>query len=468
VKEYLRTTDDDRAAFEAAERRLKRLRPPLPRVRIREGYNTRQIINYGYETWDQLFNARQLLALTMLGSAIRALPEGPARDALAVLFSGVLEFNNMFASYKGEGTGAVRHMFSHHILKPERTPIEANVWGTPKSSGSFSTLYRTRLLRALRYREAPFEIAVLEEGKRKKGRKVFGLSAPVGGRVLERYPKGGMPEGSIYLSCGDSSHTDLPAACVDLVVTDPPFFDNVHYSELADFFYVWQELYFAQRAARSRGKQDCTTRTQAEVQDTDPARFAAKLSRVFAECHRVLKDEGLLVFSYHHSREDGWRALARAVLEAGFSIVQSQPVKSEMSVATPKRLSKEPIDIDVLLVCRKRAVDARSRVDPNEALQRALSRATRIRERFNKVGRRLSKGDTRVLVISQLLVELSAGRAVEQLLADMDALLPLARPAIARIWREQREPSAGEDGAEQPAGVESQLLLFTSQGGTGA
>ena len=47
----------------------------------------------------------------------------------------------MFASYKGEGTGAVRHMFAHHILKPERVPLEANLWGTPKSSGSFSTMF---------------------------------------------------------------------------------------------------------------------------------------------------------------------------------------------------------------------------------------------------------------------------------------------------------------------------------------
>ena len=83
------------------------------------------------------------------------LADRSTRDALLTLFSGVLEFNNMFASYKGEGTGAVRHMFSHHILKPERTPIEANVWGTPKSSGSFSNLFRSRLLRAIDYRESP-------------------------------------------------------------------------------------------------------------------------------------------------------------------------------------------------------------------------------------------------------------------------------------------------------------------------
>jgi putative DNA methylase len=72
-----------------------------------------------------------------------------SRDALFTLFSGVLEFKNLFATYKGEGTGAVRHMFSHHILKPERLPIEANVWGTPKSSGSFRNLFSSRLMRAL-------------------------------------------------------------------------------------------------------------------------------------------------------------------------------------------------------------------------------------------------------------------------------------------------------------------------------
>lgn len=148
-KEYLRITEEDLSAFRAAQERLRDLDPPLPRLPIADGHNTHQILNYGYRYWHELFNERQLLALTMLAGAIRDIPENSAREALAVLFSGLLEFNNMFASYKGEGTGAVRHMFSHHILKPERTPIEANVWGTPKSSGAFSTLYETRLLRAL-------------------------------------------------------------------------------------------------------------------------------------------------------------------------------------------------------------------------------------------------------------------------------------------------------------------------------
>ena len=122
-------------------------------------------MSYNFRTWRDFFNDRQLLALGWLRRGIARVADEPARAALATLFSGVLEFNNLFASYKGEGTGAVRHMFSHHILKPERTPIEANVWGTPKSSGSFSNLFRGRLLRAIDYRLAPTEVGPGTTGK---------------------------------------------------------------------------------------------------------------------------------------------------------------------------------------------------------------------------------------------------------------------------------------------------------------
>ena len=210
TKEYLPITDEDLRAFEDARRHLAATAPPVPSTPIEPGHNTNQILNYGYGFWHELFNERQLLALTMLASAIQSLPTGGARDALSLLFSGALEFNNMFASYKGEGTGAVRHMFAHHILKPERTPIEANLWGTPKSSGSFSTLYKSRLTRALQYREAPFEIAVEHHGVSRSGRKAFGASPPMGGPVLSGYPTGGMAPGTTYLSCGDSASTDLP------------------------------------------------------------------------------------------------------------------------------------------------------------------------------------------------------------------------------------------------------------------
>ena len=454
AKEYLAATPEDLALYERAKKQLAQLALPVPSVPIADGRNTRQILNYGYRHWHELFNERQLLVLTTLAQAISDLPKGPARDALAVLFSGVLEFNNMFASYKGEGTGAVRHMFSHHILKPERMPIEANVWGTPRSSGSFSTLYRSRLLRALDYREAPFEIALEGSPGAKRVRKVFHVSPPMGRKITASYPKNGLPKGAIYLSCGSSAQTDLPDKSVDLVVTDPPFFDNVHYSELADFFHVWQELYFA----TGRRKGASTTRHKEEVQDTDSSAFAAKLQAVFAECHRVLRDDGRLVFSYHHSREDGWTAVANAILGAGFSLVQSQPVKSEMSVAQPKNQAKEPIDLDVLLVCRKNREDERPQVDHPKAMGQATAAAEDRVARFNRTGRRLSRNDVRVILLSQLLVELSPGRDCRAMAEGLDSLLAQSKDVVERIWAAQAIYE-GQD-AEEAEARGQQLALF--------
>ncbi len=453
-KVYLPVTPDDLAAYERASAQLHSSGLPIPRVPIEAGYNTKQILNYGYRYWHELFNDRQLVALGTLAQGIRELPAGPERDVLALLFSGVLEFNNMFASYKGEGTGAVRHMFSHHVLKPERMPIEANVWGTPASSGAFSTLYRSRVLRAIHYREAPFEVAVAHDGRAARGSKVFGLSPPMGGRVYDRWPSAGLPPGALYLACGDSAQTDLPDASVDLVVTDPPFFDNVHYSELADFFHVWQETLFDRRGGKTNG----TTRAVAEVQDTDPAAFAAKLRAVFTECCRVLRDDGRLVFSYHHSREEGWTALANAIAGAGFALIQSQPVKAEMSVAAPKSQAKEPIDLDVLLVCVKRARDTRQRAKPAAALAAAQRSAAERVARFNSVGRRLSRGDVRVVLLSQLLVELSAGRDARDLEDSFAALVSDAQAVVETLWESQ---AIDIRAATTPQRESRQLALFS-------
>lgn len=414
-KRYLAATLDDQAAYnhcaEVLKEELARGTIRLPDMRLTDGFNTRQAMGYNYRAWRDFFNDRQLLALGWLQDAIAQVPNEPTRDALFTLFSGVLEFNNLFASYKGEGTGAVRHMFAHHILKPERTPIEANVWGTPKSSGSFSNLFKTRLLRALDYKAAPFEVKAGDSGK------AFDCSAAFSDHVGTSWPVDGnfAPRG-IYLSCGSSDRTGLPSGSVDYVVTDPPFFDNVHYSELADFFYAWESLY--PRGFITAGE---TTRQAREVQDTDADAFAEKLRAVFGECHRILKNNGLLVFSYHHSRAEGWSSVVCAVTGAGFSIVNAHPLKSEMSVATPKSQAKEPIQLDIALVCRKQEQDRRPVADPEDALEIAKQKAARKIGKLESIGLSLSKNDRRIALISQFLAELGPVGSADEIVATLNA-----------------------------------------------
>ncbi len=429
-KEYLPATEADRAAFEDARRRLVAEHLDLPDEPLQPGHNVDQVLGYGYRTWCDFFNDRQLLALGLLARAIRAIPDEAARAALAVVFSGTLEFNNLFASYKGEGTGAVRHMFSHHILKPERTPLEANVWGTPRSSGSFSTLFRSRLLRALEYRDHPFEVA--PNGSR-AGNRVHDTSASLAGSLSESWPPRGRHPGRAFVSCGSSVDTGLADRSVDVVATDPPFFDNVHYSELADLFHVWQRRVFDDGGGP-------TTRHLEEVQDSDAQAFGRKLGAVFAECRRVLRDEGILVFSYHHSREDGWLSVAHALAQAGLNVVQAHPVKSEMSVAAPKTQAKEPIDLDVLIVCRKHERDARPRLSREEAASRAEQVARSKVRRLQAAGRSLSKNDARVVLMSSLLAELAPGRTTEELTSDLAAL----GPAIPSLCAELSVEPAGK------------------------
>lgn len=450
-KVYLPVTPEDERAYRRSSEELAQSKMALPTLELADGYNTRQVLNYAYRSWREFFNDRQLLALGWLHEAILELPDDAARAAMLITFSGALEFNNMFASYKGEGTGAIRHMFAHHILKPERVPIEGNVWGTSKSSGSFSTLFRSRLLRAIEYRTAPFEVAGERNYGHNGGKRIYGASPPFSGSVSTEWPPRKVGERSIYLSCGSSATTGLPPKSLDLVVTDPPFFDNVHYSELADFFFGWQQLEpspFTQERP--------TTRHPEEVQDVSAEQFAAKLRAVFSECCRVLKDDGLLVFTYHHSRMDGWSSLADAVVAAGLSFVNCHPLKAEMSVAAPKSQAKEPIQLDVVLVCRKQARDARRKAEVKVALQRAIEHATAKATRLQDCGLVLSVNDRRIILISQFLVEVCAGRSAQQIsdvlaseLTDLDlAALRLLEPSASQ------EPARNQQDEEQLALLE--------------
>ena len=415
TKSYLSVTEEDRTLFTKAQRELARQENPYPVVEIRPGYNTNQALGYSYRHWHEMFNARQLLCLSILAERIKKIGDPILRELFTCLFSGALEFNNMFASYKGEGTGAVRHMFAHHILKPERVPLEANLWGTPKSSGSFSTMFEGRIRRALDYADNPFELRLSSRSGRKSSEKVYGLSEKIGIPIAESYAD--FTNGRhVYLSCGDSSATDLTAACVDVVLTDPPFFDNVHYSQLADFFHVWQRHILGPNGYR----QENTTRSDREVQNVDVADFTNRLSSVWKESHRVLKDNGLLVFTYHHSRPEGWRCVLQALMNAGFGITAAHPIKAEMSVAMPKHQAKEPIDLDIILVCRKRS-QLNTHSWNGDLWGTVAPVATTQAHRLIDAGRFLSRNDVRVIVMAQLLSHLSVSPSTEQALRLLDS-----------------------------------------------
>ena len=455
-KRYASMNAFDDVLAEHIAQEFTSIRSSFPQIEITPGYNTNQILKHNYRFWHELFSDRQLLCIHHLREAIRQIDHADHRLLFACLFSGVLEFNNLFASFKGEGTGAVRHMFSHHVLKPEVMPIEANVWGTSKSSGSFSTLFRSRILNALAYKADPTELYVTPG----KSSKVGGINRPLAIPVSNEFALSKNGNDAVYLTQGDSSRTSIPDRSVDIVVTDPPFFDNVHYSQLADFFFYWLNQLLDYSKAE-------TTRRKDEVQDTNPVLFANKLTSVFAECHRVLKHTGLLVFSYHHARHEGWTCVHRAIRHAGFVCKQAYPIKAEMSVSKPLKQAKTPIHLDLILVCGKEENGATCHV-ANVDIAHVLSSAEDQIRALKSANISVSLGDAKVILMGRFLCE--AHRLwnldkEETFLSDIERHID---DYVADVSKVQGEVLYTQDPSEQLVLFEEMAKYLTHRGEFGA
>ena len=414
-KEYHPINEYDQRLYNKASRDLQNNSLRIPEVEIQPGYNTDQILNYNYKFWHQLFNDRQLLCLGILANRIRQIQDEPIKELFTCLFSGCLEFNNMFCSFKGEGTGAVRHMFSHHILKPEKMPLEANIWGTPKSSGSFSTLFKYRVMRALNYKDNPFELRI--NPRTNSTSKLYDINYRISGKTALTYSEFKEKDRDIYLSFGSSDKTDIEDEVIDVIVTDPPFFANVQYSELADFFYVWQREILSNVKMFSSE----TTRSEKEIQQVDADRFANNLAAVFSDCNRVLKNDGLMVFTFHQSQVRGWLAILRSLRKSGFYVESVSPVKSEMSVAVPKSQTKNPINLDTIIICRKmNQITLLERI-PVRLLDHCVEVTRENIKKFNSIKEKLSKNDIKNILLSNMIKTLSLVNDHEAALRFLDS-----------------------------------------------
>jgi hypothetical protein len=147
---------------------------------------------------------------------------------------------------------------------------------------------------------------------------------------------------------------DLGVESVDLVITDPPYVDNVNYSEAADFFYVWLRLSLSKRyqcfLPEFTPKADEIIAQETRGRSMED--FQNGLTRVFALSAGRLKDDGLLVFTFHHEANAAWEAVLGAILAAGFVIEAVYPCESETKGAGS--MGAQKIAYDLIHVCSKR------------------------------------------------------------------------------------------------------------------
>lgn len=314
-----------------------------------EGRSDPRPVNHGYTHFYELFNERQLLSLSILLEEIMRIPDANVRELLLVAFSDCLDSNNMFCKYE-VAWHKISLLFGLHAYHPIERPTENNVWGTDFGRGTFVKCYE-KMLRGKNYGKRPYQRLSTEK------RQTSHLANPrelAEGVLVRTVDEMLTTERSALLKC--QSSTDLafiPDKSVDAIITDPPYFDNVQYSELADFFYVWLRL--ALKKDYSCFEDEHSYRQEEIVKNDNKGKttslFNKGLGKVFEECHRVLKDESVLVFSFHHNQLWAWSGIAELLLNSGFYISAAPVTRSEGKSGFHS--SSGNIRYDCILVCRK-------------------------------------------------------------------------------------------------------------------
>ena len=214
-------------------------------------------------------------------------------------------------------------------------------------------------------------------------------------KVVERLPT---PINSSAVYQADAS-TTIHAQSGPVIVTDPPYYDNISFAELSDFFYVWlrpllRGIYpdlFAGILVPIQEEMIAAPRFDDKEGESAKDRF----ERLMRDTLRLIRERcspefpSSIFYAYKQREEErdgvtstGWDTMLSALVNAGFHVVGTWPMRTEMA-ARSNALVANTLASSVVLVCRPRAEGAgiatrRQFLDALEAeLPGALDRMTR-------------------------------------------------------------------------------------------
>ena len=317
---------------------------------------------YGFDKWCKLFTPRQLLALGTFVRHTQAAREAMKREGypkewieavgayLALQNDKVADYNSMVCVWHISGE-KIGHTFTRFALPITWDYVELAV------TNDVGGAYLAQLDWLSRYVEH-----ALIAGTGAEGPTVQNQSA-------------------VETAVGD----------YDAVVTDPPYYDAIPYSDLMDFFYVWLrrtlqglspklELAFKEPLAPKwdHEKNDGELIDDASRHEGDKVKSKAVyedgMARAFQACNNALKPEGKLVVVFANKQPDAWEALVSALIRSGFVVDGSWPIQTEMSTRMRAK-SSAALASSVWLVCKKRPEIARPGWD-NKVLEEMREKIT--------------------------------------------------------------------------------------------
>lgn len=265
---------------------------------------------YGMTTWGSLFNTRQKLSLMTFTNNVR--------EAYRVM------------TVKGVHEEYAKVICTYLAILIDRVLVRNNnlcVWHSG-SEGTEKIFALPALPMKLGYPESNIFIETTVSGYAANIQSVSNVI-----RISSDFDSRG-------IISANNSATNLPYDndYFDSVISDPPYYDNVPYSFLSDFFYVWlkrsvgdlyPELFSTSLTPKKNeivAYPNCMGGSEAAKKQ-----FEEMLSQALKEIHRVLKPDGLAVIVYAHKTTKGWETLINSLLNSGLVMTAAWPINTEMS-----------------------------------------------------------------------------------------------------------------------------------------
>lgn len=286
---------------------------------------------YNMTTWGDLFNSRQKLALVTLVDKVRSvynqlqnkvIDENFSKAVTTYLAMGIdriADFGSMLCLLNPTGGRGVVHTFGRPILQMAWTYAEGN----------------------------PLNPA--------------GAGWPTACEKNEEWIEYASKIGSGCAVVGQHSATKLPFRdnYFDAVFTDPPYYDNVPYSHLSDFFYVWLKrsighLYpdLFSTPLTPKGEEIVAYSNLEGGFEAGKHFFEDMLRKSFKEINRVLKSEGIVSIVYAHKSTSGWETLINSLLDSGLVVTGAWPLHTEKK-SRLRSLESATLSSSIYVVARK-------------------------------------------------------------------------------------------------------------------
>lgn len=357
-----REVDPEHDNMDFVEEELARLEPRwaaddlLPSEEVPPG-NDQRPHTYGMEKWVKMFNPRQQLAH---GHCVEAFRECVEEDRAAELLG---ECRKAAWAYIGI---VLDKMVNRNSLLTRWEPKTSNIVGTFDSHDfglkwSYAEMPVTNRMGGLKWAISNVEDCLSELLEMTNQSEIH--EQMFNAEKLESVP---VPSEVIN---GEAQFiSQLDDGSIDCIVFDPPYHDNVAYAELSDFFYVWlkrtagyvfpddfsrhlSEKDLEAIASPARFRNAVTGDRSARQQAT--ADYQSKMAQIFAECRRVIKPDGIMTVMFTHKSTTAWDAMTVALINAGFSITRTWPIKTEPEASIHIK-DRAAARTTILLVCRPR------------------------------------------------------------------------------------------------------------------